>query len=335
MSAPIELTADALLVVLRQAMSGVRGVGSLRRLSGGANLETWALNAATTQGEQRLVLRRTPSGTGERAHNLLALEVEAQVIIAVAAAGVPAPTVRCVLRPQDGLGQGFVMDYVEGETLASRILRAPEFSTARPRLAHQCGRILAQIHQVDTRRLPQLRLSPARIEHARYDSAYRAHGHPHPVFDLALRWLADNMPGDDVAPTLVHGDFRNGNLIIGPEGIRTVLDWEVAHVGDPMEDLGWLCVNSWRFGNVDRPVGGFGAREELFAGYEEGGGKVDPARVKFWEVFGSLRWGVGCMSMYDVFRRGIDRSVERAAIGRRASETEIDLLRLIAPRKRA
>jgi len=99
-----------------------------------------------------------------------------------------------------------------------------------------------------------------------------------------------------------------------------------------MEDLGWICVNSWRFGQIDRPVGGFGTREELFAGYEAASGcAVDPERVRFWEVVGSAKWGIMCMMMYGAFKGGLDRSVERAAIGRRASEAEIDLLDLISP----
>jgi aminoglycoside phosphotransferase (APT) family kinase protein len=120
--------------------------------------------------------------------------------------------------------------------------------------------------------------------------------------------------------------------VIGADGVRAVLDWELAHLGDPMEDLGWICVNSWRFGEIDRPVGGFGTREEMFAGYQAaGGGAVEAERVKWWETFGSLKWGIMCMTMYQIFRGGIDRSVERAAIGRRSSETEIDLLNLIEP----
>jgi aminoglycoside phosphotransferase (APT) family kinase protein len=143
------------------------------------------------------------------------------------------------------------------------------------------------------------------------------------------------IPGPPPALTLVHGDFRLGNLIIGPDGVRAVLDWELAHLGDPMEDLGWICVNSWRFGEIDKPVAGLGSREELFAGYEAAGRKVDPMRVKFWEVMGTLRWGVMCCGMMQRFRASPDHSMERAMIGRRASETEIDLLRLLAPRGEA
>lgn len=128
----------------------------------------------------------------------------------------------------------------------------------------------------------------------------------------------------------MHGDFRNGNLMIGPEGVRAVLDWELAHIGDPMEDLGWLCVNSWRFGRIDKPVGGFGDYAELYAGYEAAGGPpVNRAMAKWWEMFGTLRWGVMCTGSLAAFR-SVDASVERAMIARRTSETEIDLLRLMA-----
>ena len=139
-------------------------------------------------------------------------------------------------------------------------------------------------------------------EIADLEREYRSFDWPRPVFELALRWLRDHDPGPSSEVTLVHGDFRHGNLIIGPDGVRAVLDWELAHFGDPMEDLGWICVNSWRFGEIDKPVGGFGSREELFAGYEEAGRKVDPARVMFWEVMGTLRWGIMCCGMMQRFR---------------------------------
>ncbi|MFA5123081.1 phosphotransferase family protein, partial [Zavarzinia sp.] len=147
--------------------------------------------------------------------------------------------------------------------------------------------------------------------------------------DLALVWLKAHLPAAPAVPRLVHGDFRNGNLIVGPDGIRAVLDWELAHLGDPLEDLGWLCVPSWRFGGV-APVGGFGTRDDLFAAYEAASGTpVDAGAVRFWEVLGTLRWGLICAESANRFLTGGDRSVERAVIARRASETEIDLLDLL------
>jgi aminoglycoside phosphotransferase (APT) family kinase protein len=237
-----------------------------------------------------------------------------------------------VLTPDDDLGTGFIMQRVEGETIARKILRDDEFAVARPLLARQIGGVLAGLHRLPLDKLPELRSRDASKEIAEFERDYRSLDWPKPVFELALRWLRDRDPGPAAETTLVHGDFRNGNLIIGADGVRAVLDWELAHLGDPMEDLGWVCVNSWRFGEIDKPVGGFGSREELFAGYESAGRKVDPSRVKFWEVMGTLRWGIMCGGMMQRFREGPDHSMERAMIGRRASETEIDLLRLLAPR---
>ena len=151
-------------------------------------------------------------------------------------------------------------------------------------LARQIGKVAAGIHGLDLAQLPKLRSMTATKEIAELEREYRSFDWPRPVFELALRWLRDHDPGPSGEVTLVHGDFRHGNLIIGPDGVRAVLDWELAHFGDPMEDLGWICVNSWRFGEIDKPVGGFGTREELFAGYEEAGRRVDPDRV---EVLGS------------------------------------------------
>ncbi|MCJ9735760.1 phosphotransferase family protein, partial [Bradyrhizobium sp. PRIMUS42] len=260
------------------------------------------------------------------------LAAEAQLMQLAFEAGVPSPRVMHVLVPEDDLGTGFIMQRVEGETIARKILRDDEFATARPLLARQIGGILAGLHRLPKDKLPELRSRGATQEIAEFERDYRSLNWPKPVFELALRWLRDHDPGPSAETTLVHGDFRNGNLIIGADGVRAVLDWELAHLGDPMEDLGWVCVNSWRFGEIDKPVGGFGSREELFAGYEAAGRKVDQARVKFWEVMGTLRWGIMCGGMMQRFREGPDHSMERAMIGRRASETEIDLLRLLAPR---
>ena len=130
---------------------------------------------------------------------------------------------------------------------------------------------------------------------------------------------------------LVHNDFRNGNFMLTAEGIKAVLDWEVAHIGDPMRDLGWICTNSWRFGS-QLPVGGFGEYDDLFRGYEEVSGKtVDRRQVRFWEVFGSFWWAVGCLSMAEHYRTGPDKTVERPAIGRRTSECQVDCVNLIIP----
>ncbi|MES2751922.1 MAG: phosphotransferase family protein [Pseudomonadota bacterium] len=313
---------------------GATGIARLSQLSGGASQETWSFDVLHPEGSIGAILRRAPAGYGAAPGRAAGLEAEAVLMQQAHEAGIPSPRVRHVLRAQDDLGSGFIMNRIEGETIPRKILRDEQFAQARIVLAGQLGKAIAGIHALDRTRLPKLRTMTVAGEISDLASEYRSFGWPRPVFDLALRWLGDNEPPPSDVVTLVHGDFRHGNLIVGPEGIRAVLDWELAHFGDPMEDLGWISVNSWRFGEIDRPVGGFGTREDLFAAYEAASGRrVDVARVMFWEVLGTLRWGVMCCGMMQRFRAGPDHSMERAMIGRRASETEIDLLRLLAPRR--
>jgi aminoglycoside phosphotransferase (APT) family kinase protein len=321
---------EAALGALAIRLTGGRGaLAGVRRLTAGATQEVWRLELTEDGVTTPLILRRAPGGT-RVSETAVGLETEARLLEAAAAVGVPAPAVHHVLEPEDGLGHGFIMEFVEGETLGGRIVRSEDLAAARVFLARQCGEVLARVHTMDPDDFPMLRRStPAELV-AQYHEVYRAASWPRPVFDLAFRWLDAHCPPPPETMKLVHGDFRNGNLMIGPDGVRAVLDWEIAHVGDPMEDLGWICTNAWRFGMVDKPVGGFGMREDLWAGYEAAGGApVKRDHALFWEVFGSMRWGVMCAGMTASFR-GADPSVERAVIARRTSENEIDLLRLLA-----
>ena len=312
---------------------GASGVSSLQRLSGGASQETWSFVVqAPTQADLPMVLRRAPEGAAERAAGNVSLQTEAQIIEQAARFGVPVPAVPLVLQPAMGLGAGYVMQYVAGETLGRRIVDEARLAGARAQLARQCGQALARIHAIDGAQLPALRRSSAAGELAYYEAKHRDHGRAKPVFELALQWLKLHPAPQRAQLSLVHGDFRNGNLVVGEDGLRAVLDWELAHLGDPMEDLGWLCVNSWRYGRHELPVGGFGTREQLFAGYVEAGGTLQADSVHYWEIFGTLKWGVICESMAMAYLRGAERNVERATIGRRASEADIDLLYLLAPR---
>jgi aminoglycoside phosphotransferase (APT) family kinase protein len=313
-------------------VAGARTVHDVRRLSGGASQQTWAFRVAGDAVDVPLVLRRAPAGVAERAKGTAGLATEARLIAAARDAGVPVPALRHVLRSEDGLGEGFVMAWLDGETLGRRIVRDARLAAARRVLARQCGAALARIHAMPLQGLPALRVGGARAERQFQLDAHRSHGTVRPVFELAFQWLRQHQPAEVAQPVLVHGDFRNGNLMVDERGLQGVLDWELAHLGDPMEDLGWLCVNAWRFGAIDLPVGGFGARDELFEGYAAAGGRLDIARVRYWEVLGTLKWGVVCETMAQAWLAGRERDVEKAAIGRRASESEIDLLALLAPR---
>ena len=308
-------------------------VSALRPLAGGASRESWAFDLAHADGRvEHLVLRRDPAGRtiqGSRREEFLILR-------AAAVAGVPVPKVHFCEDDAAVLGSPFfVMDFVAGETLARRLLRDAEYAPARAALPEQLAEALVRIHGMDLRdpelaflAAPPEGTSPAAAELARWEGIYRAATpDPHPAIELALRWLAPRVPAP-AARRLVHGDFRIGNVIFGPEGLRAVLDWELTRIGDPMEDLGWLCVRAWRFGAAPA-VGGLCDRERLFAAYERAGGvRVDPSAVRWWEVLGNFKWATICIMQARSVLDGVVKSLELASLGRRVAEMEIELLAL-------
>ncbi len=324
-----------LAAVLRRQIAGFETLVSAERLSGGASQETYRLVIRDAAGERRLAMRRSPGGVESlRTPGHPGLPTEAALMRFARAAGVPEPEVYAVFTAADGLGDGFVMQWLDGEALGARIVRSESLAGVRPKLAFECGQILARIHAIDLKKtgLDTLLdpMDPAAFVEQTWER-YKVFNTPQPMIDYAGRWLKEHLPRNPKM-ALVHNDFRNGNFMVGPDGVVAVLDWEVAHIGDPMRDLGWICTNSWRFGRSDLPVGGFGEYEDLFRGYESvSGTKVDSAHVKFWEVFGSFWWAVGCLGMAEHFRTGPDKTVERPGIGRRSSECQVDCVNLLIP----
>ena len=322
-------------------------VADLRRLTGGASRETWSFTAsgepfAKPSGEpsagpsgepdagpdagpgagRRLVLRRDPPGEG-RTDWKGGMALEALAIAAAAQAGVAVPPLVDAGSDPAVVGSPYLItDHVDGETIARRLLRDPQYERARAGLAAELGRTLARIHAIPAEAVPGL---PAADPLERLRATYDELGEPLPTVEIALKWLERNRP-DDVAPAVVHGDFRTGNLIIDPTGLRAVLDWERVHWGDPREDLGWLCVKCWRFGSP-HPAGGFGSVAELLDGYAEvAGTRPDPEAVRWWQIFGTTDWAVLCRAMAERHLSGQTPSVELAAIGRRVCEQEHDVL---------
>ncbi|MEY2404582.1 MAG: hypothetical protein QOD38_2133 [Acidimicrobiaceae bacterium] len=303
---------------MKELLADVLGgeITNLRRLSGGASRETWAFeldgDALIVQQERNGALR---TGGGMRS--------EARLLQAAAAVGVPVPRVR--YDGTDSERPFIVSEVVEGETIARKILRDDQWAPVLPRLAAQCGAALAAVHRIPVDAAPELEYQDPITQ---WREALDLLGEPHPAFELGFRWLEQHRP-PTVRVGVVHGDFRLGNLIIGPDGLRAVLDWEIAHLGDQREDLGWLCVKAWRFG-ARAPVGGFGEYRDLLDAYSQAAGvEVDPEAVHWWEVMGTLKWGVMCIMQAATHLNGFSRSVELAAIGRRVCENEHDLLALL------
>jgi aminoglycoside phosphotransferase (APT) family kinase protein len=319
--------ADNLTIAIRRRFGDAAQVADLKALSGGASAETWQFDVVTAESRLPLILQRM-AGT-QQFEASLDRALQSRVQAAAFAGGVPVAQVQFAFDDADNLGNGFVMRRVEGETLGPRILKLDEFAAARAGMTRQCAEILVRIHGLDAKTLPVLPVREACDSLESLRAIYRSFGEELPVFELALQWLEDHLPSRG-GTTLVHGDFRLGNFIVGAEGIRAVLDWEMAHIGDPAEDFGWICVPSWRFGKPDNEVGGFGKLGDLIACYGIAGGRaVDPERVRFWLVLGCLKWGLICLFFAFQYLNGDVPGIERAVIGRRTSETELDLLQLM------
>jgi aminoglycoside phosphotransferase (APT) family kinase protein len=333
--------------VLRAALEGFVStaaraparVTALRPLAGGASREAWAVDleieSGPAAGHHELVLRRDLGGTIHA--DSLTRAQEFRVLQVAHAQGVKAPSPRWCSPEATPLGRPFfLMERLAGEAVGRRIVKDLALSAARAALPEQMGRELARIHAVDVTRSelaslpgPDSGTSPARTALAHATRALRDRGEPHPALELAIRWLEARAPACE-RPTLVHGDYRIGNVLVGPTGLQGVLDWEFAHLGDPDEDLGWPLVRSWRFGVDALRFGGVADAEPFLQAYEaESGRAVNRDAVSYWEVMGNFRWAVGCLAQADRHLSGAERSVELASLGRKAAEVEWELMERI------
>ena len=305
---------------LMTRIAGSGALSGLSRLSGGANMESWSFDWAGS----RYVLRRAPSAD-YMAGRPYGHADEAALVIAAHTAGVKAPEVVGVLADGDGLGTGYVMRRVIAEVSPAKILAAPPAS-----LLTDLGRELARIHAIPAEAIPAaIPLMDTAEALAELKARFLAYGGNRPVIALAIKWCEDHLP-DPAPAVLVHGDYRMGNIMVDADGLAAVLDWELAHRGDAHEDLAFGCMTVWRFGRIDQPAFGVGSLADYFAAYEAAGGaKVDPDRFRFWLVYRTLWWALGCLQMGQAWRSGADKAVERVVIGRRTAEQELDLLLLL------
>ncbi len=304
---------------VQRGLGGDGTIEELKRLSGGANMESWSFD----YGGLGYVLRFSPSAE-MMAGRAYGHDVEAAVVRAAFASGVKAPEIVAEIIPADGLGTGYLMRRIDAEVNPSKILAAPPAS-----LLADLARELATIHNVPRDILPALPVTSAQSLLSELKARFLSFGGDRPVMALTLRWLEEHCP-TAVDPVLLHGDFRMGNIMADRDGLAVVLDWELAHVGDRHQDLAFGCINSWRFGNIDRPAFGLGPVEQFWTEYESASGAaVEADRFRWWLVYATLWWGICCLQMADIWRTGLDKGLERAVIGRRASETEVDLLMLL------
>jgi aminoglycoside phosphotransferase (APT) family kinase protein len=274
-----------------------------------------------------------PAGTA-----LFGVADETAALKLAEAAGAPVAHVYEVCDDPSWFGEPFfISQRVFGETLPRNILRLVAGNESLgDTMGRQLGRGFAAIHSVPADACPETIRRPLDVapsasalqvvtEHLD-ELLQRA-----PVYELGLRWLERNQPDAPPHHTMVHGDVRTGNIIVSAEGLQAILDWEGCHTGDPHEDLAWVAVRTWRFGNDHLEVGGFSPLRAVVEAYQEAGGRFDPHAYHWWKVLGTLRWGIGLSRQAVQHLNGTYRNIAMATSGRRAVELEYDLLRLLKP----
>ncbi len=330
----IESTQKGLAAFLSREWESQVSVENVQLASAGARRRNTLFDAV--RGDSRLPLVATI--IANPAIQVIDIEVEASGIRLAEAAGMPVPHIHAVCSDPSFVGGPFFIGArIDGETIPRRVLRlveaSPELGTKR---ARQCGEALARLHAFSAEEAHPGMERPGDQEPASYALSklgpqIDALLQPSPSFTLAFRWLERNRPTPPKKHCVVHGDFRNGNIVVGADGLRASLDWEVCHVGDPMEDLGWLCVRMWRFRSDALEVGGFATRGDLREGYEAAGGTWSHQSFHWWKTYGTLRWGVGLANQAAAHIDGSVPSIVMAASGRRVAELEYDTLMLLRP----
>ena len=317
---------------LARYFGDVGEVRNLVRVTGGATKGTWIFEVEIGGAAQKMVMQLTNASETDDPFmsTKLTASHDAAILRAARRQAVPAPELLAVFDPADDLGTGHLTRWVAGETLAPKILREEKYGFARTQLPQQCARALAAIHAIPTDSVGFLKTMDAHAQWQRYRNIVDQHQVKMPALEWGLRWVQEHLP-EPRPLAVVHGDFRLGNLIVNEGGLACVIDWELAVLGDPIQDLAWLCLKTWRFGGA-LPVAGVGEREPFYRAYEAARGhSVDPLRVRFWEAFGQVKWAIMCLSM------GLGKpdapagsvSLEHSVIGRRVEEPLWDLMQLL------
>ncbi len=317
-------------------------IHSTRLLSGGAVQENWCLDLEVAGGPRagtfQVVLR---TDAASRISLSLGRRAEFEVLAAAHRSGVRVAEPLADCDDATLIGQPFsIQAFIGGSADARSLVRRGDLATVGPDIARELGRQLALIHAMGPSKPgldalshasilgapPDAGTAPARREVERLRRLMDGAGEPRPALEYILCWLDARAPVSREV-TLVHGDFRTGNYLVEGSSVTAVLDWEFAHWGDPVEDIGWFCARSWRFGNDDLEAGGIATRAPFRAGYETVRPLPDDdAAVDYWEIMAAAKWAAVAVAQGDRYRKGGEESLELALTGLMAPQMELDAL---------
>ncbi|WP_340647054.1 phosphotransferase family protein [Phenylobacterium sp.] len=273
-------------------------VRDLARISGGASRETYRFVGAWRQGgqarERKLILRRDPPAS------LIDTErrIEFEAYRAFHGTSVPAPEMLWLEEGDGPLDHPFfIAEEIAGFQASPGLLWNAPYLDSHARLAQRKWSILGEIAKADpvanglAQVMPGVAAGDCWNRELTYweDVLDDDEAEPLPIIRAAIRWLRANPPPPAQKVGVVHGDYRTGNFLYDPDGqIHGILDWEMAHLGDPLEDLGWSLNPIWTFGR--RLAGGLVPDAQAIAIWEQASGLVaEPTALHWWTLFNCVK----------------------------------------------
>jgi aminoglycoside phosphotransferase (APT) family kinase protein len=302
-------------------------VAALHLLSGGAIQQNWEIAVDIAdgpwQGHYTWVLRTDAPATVAAS---LPREREYAIIRFAHARGLLAPEPLFMCNDAAVIGRPFfVMTKLPGVAAGHRVVR---LDLNRSALARELAETAARIHAIrpPLDELPLLKTFLARDVIAACRAYLDTLDEPHPVLEWGLRWCERNAPAHEET-TFVHRDFRTGNYLVHEGKLAGLLDWEFAALGNPLEDIGWICAKCWCFRHEHHIVGGVADLDDFIPAYEAASGRKVPAdALRYWQVMAHIRWSIIALQQAQRHLSGVEPSLELALTAKIVAELEWEVL---------
>ncbi|MEQ1776668.1 MAG: phosphotransferase family protein [Burkholderiales bacterium] len=320
----------AIAQFLRDACAATSvNVSELSLLSGGAIQQNWEISVAISggprQGQHTWVLRTDAPAT---VASSLPRAREYAILRFAHTRGLLAPEPLFLCEDEKIIGRPFfVMEKLPGVAAGHKVVRLDLDHRA---LARELAETAARIHAIrpPLAELPFLKTFLARDAIGAYRAYLDTLDEPHPVLEWGLRWCERRAPAQEET-TFVHRDFRTGNYLVHDGKLAGLLDWEFAALGNPLEDIGWMCAKCWCFRHEHHIVGGVADLEDFIPAYEAASGrKVSAEALRYWQVMAHIRWSIIALQQAQRHLSGVEPSLEFALTGKIVAELEWEVLQL-------